>query len=149
MGRKTPKRPPITRVYFTADIGRMAAARAVGGILWAEEHGDQRGILLWEHIDDAAQYQIGLTGRPTVVVEIDRADIDTALLEPALAPEYHCAGGRRSWIYGDAIAFGSVRWHTYREEIAEPARIYNIDIPRGDRPLEQDLPQGMITLTVQ
>ena len=143
---KRPHRPALERVYFTADIGRMAAARSIGGVLWAEDHRGQRGILLWEDLDDAATWQIGLAGRPTVVVEIPVVDIDRSLLEPALAPDYQCSAGRRTWIYPDAIAFSTVRWHTYRTELAEPAQVYRIDIPTVPGPDPGTLPQGIITL---
>lgn len=137
--------PPIDRVYWTAAIGPVAVARRDGGIGWAEQWGPQRGILLWEDLTSAADWQIAQSGRPTVVVEIPRADIRTGLLARVADPELRAASGYRMWIYPEAIAFSHVRWHTYREDLVEPARAYTVIIPGTAEP-DRDLPTGTITL---
>lgn len=147
MPHSRPNRPPVRVVYYTDDLGRMASARAIGGILWSHEHGDQRGVLLWESLQDASEWQIARAGRPTVVVEIDRQDLDMPELRRAAA--VITTPGQRAWIYPHAISFSAVRWHTFREELAEPARTYTIHIPglADPPPTPSDL-QGEIRLPI-
>ena len=139
------KRPPIERVYWTAALGPMAVARRDGGIGWSEQWADQRGILLWEDVESAADWAIGQWGRPTVVVEIERGAIDTSLLERVSDRDLARHSSDRMWIYPQAIEFGRVRWHTYREDLVEPARAYTVIIPGTAEP-DRDLPTGTITL---
>ena len=139
------KRPPIERVYWTASLGQMAVARAQGGITWSEQWADDTGILLWEDLESAAVWAIGQWGRPTVVVEIGRQDIRTGLLRPVTDRDLLVHTSARLWIYPDRIDFTTVRWHTYREDIAEPPRVYELAIS-GTPAAQPDLPRGTITL---
>lgn len=140
-----PERQPLERVYHTAALGPMAVARQQGGITWAEVWGDDTGILLWEDLESAAAWAIGQWGRPAVVVEIGRQDIRTGLLRAATDPDLRPWTSHRLWIYPEAIPFSTVRWHTYREDIAEPARVYELAISGTAAP-PTDLPSGNITL---
>ena len=139
------KRPPIERVFFTAAIGPMAVVRQTGAITWAEQWADQQGILLWEDLDSAAAWQISQSGRPTVVLELGRDHIQTHLLEPVRDHQLRHWSQARMWIYPQAIALDQVRWHTYREEVAEPARVYRVSLPAVEA-TPQSLPRGVITL---
>ena len=139
------QRPPIERVYFTAALGPMAVARQQGGITWAESWGEDQGILLWEDLESAAAWAIGQWGRPAVVVEIPREAIRTGLLRPATDASVLAYTSDRVWIYREPIEFTTVRWHTYREDLAEPARVYELAISGTAAP-EPDLPSGTITL---
>lgn len=139
------KRPPIECVYWTASLGQMAVARAQGSITWSEQWADDTGILLWEDLESAAAWAIGQWGRPTVVLEIPRADIRTGLLRPIADGDLLRHTSERLWIYPDRIDFSTVRWHTYREDIAEPARVYELAISGTAAP-PTDLPQGNIIL---
>lgn len=123
----------------------MAVARRDGGIGWSEQWAQGAGILLWEDLESAAAWAIGQWGRPTVVVEIERGAIDTTLLERVRDPDLASHSSDRMWIYPQAIEFGRVRWHTYREDLVEPARAYTVIIP-GTAPPVGDLPTGTITL---
>lgn len=145
------KRPPIDRVFWTAPIGQVAVARRDGGIHWADEWGDQQGILLWEHQQEAADWQIARSGRPVVVVEITRADIQTQSFQPVQAPELRLWARGRLWISGRAIQFSRVWWHTYREDLAQPAGWYELDLPQSQPQASewsgtiQLTPEGAIT----
>ena len=143
------KRPPQRLFYFTADIGRMAVVRRDGGIFFQTPVGDQSGILLWSDLDSASAYQIGLTGRPAVVVEFDRSHIDTSRLERVQDPGVRPADPHRAWIYPDPIWFESVRWHTFREDLAEPARNYVWTMPDMHPADTTSLPQGTISIPIQ
>jgi len=123
----------------------MAVARQQGGITWAEAWADDQGILLWEDLESAAAWAIDQWGRPAVVVEIGRQDIRTGLLRAATDPDLRAHTSGRLWIYPEAIHFTTVRWHTYREDIAEPARVYELAISGTAAP-QPDLPRGTITL---
>ena len=143
------KRPPQPLFYFTADIGKMAVVRRDGGIFFQTPVGEQSGILLWSDLEPASEYQIGLTGRPAVVVEFDRSHIDTSRLERVQDPSVRPADPYRAWFYPDPILFDSVRWHTFREDLAEPARSYVWTMPDIDPADTQSLPQGTISIPIQ
>lgn len=141
-----PRRPPIELVFWTASLGQMAVARAAGGIGWSEQWGLQTGILLWEDLESAADWQISRAGRPVVVLELPATTIDTALLETCQDPDIRRRTSARVWIYPQEIQFDHTRWHTYREEVLEPARTYQIVIPGSAQVAPRDLPTGNITL---
>jgi hypothetical protein len=143
------KRPPQRLFYFTADIGRMAVVRRDGGIFFQTPVGDQSGILLWSHLDPASEYQIAREGRPAVVVEFDRSHIDTSLLERVEDPTVRPRDPYRAWIYPNPIWFESVRWHTFREDLAEPARTYVFTMPDMHPQDPLSLPQGTISIPIQ
>lgn len=141
------KRPPVERFYYTASLGQMAVARRDGGIYWREPWGDQEGILLWDDLEQASAWQITRAGRPAVVVEFDRSHVRTGLLVPVESPEVCVVPPGRAWVYPEEIWFEQVRWHTFREDLAQPAGHYTINLPE---PVEsqQDLPRGTITLNI-
>ena len=143
------KRPPQKLFYFTADIGRMAVVRRDGGIFFQTPVGDQSGILLWSDLDSASAYQIAREGRPAVVVEFDRSHIDTARLERVRDLSVKPVNPDRAWIYPDPIWFESVRWHTFREDLAEPARNYVFTMPDMHPADTTSLPQGTISIPIQ
>lgn len=136
------KRPPIDRLFFTAPIGQMAVARRDGGISWADAWGDQQGILLWEDQESAAVWQIERSGRPVVVVEFGRGDIDTSLLERVRDRELQRYTSARQWIYPQEIRFSHVRWHTYREELAQEAGWITVELPAA-QPEQPPEPGGL------
>ena len=142
------RRPPVDRFFFTADIGRMAVARRDGGIYWADQHGSQQGILLWDDLDPASAWQIARAGRPTVVVEFGRDHIQTNLLEPVREESIRPARPFRAWIYPGVIGFESVRWHTFREELTQAPTTYNIILPGGDQPRFDPQLQGNVVITI-
>ena len=139
------KRARLQRLYFTGDLGRMAVARRDGGIYWAEEIGTQRGILLFDDLQAAAEYQKSQAGYPFVVGEFGRQCVDVELLERVANAVPHYSGDYRAWVYPQAIGFDTVRWHTYRE-VAEQPEPFTIVIPNTPDPNAQPLPTGVIVL---
>ncbi len=123
----------------------MAQARAQGAIEWSHEWPQGRGILLWESQEDAAAWQIARAGRPTVVLELGVEHILTGELERVSEPTMRQLSHQRMWLYPHPIHLRHVRWHTYRLEVAEPARVYRLDLPEGPPP-EPAAVHGIITL---
>ena len=140
------RRPPIEQVYWTGPIGQAAVARHLGRIGWSVPVGHDTGIVLWESLDDAASWQIGISGRPVAVVAIGRADIDTSRLVKLDHPDWHGLTSGRLWLYPDPIVFSHVIWHTYRQDLVSEATTYNIIMPE---PLPVGpLPSGNVMLSI-
>jgi hypothetical protein len=123
---KTTKQPPaLKRVYWTAELKKVAIARLQGGISWAElilvndSVGLQQGILLFDSKEAAHAYISRRKEDFQIVVELPVKSIEKELLvrcQEFSARDF--AGEFRQWIYPNHIWFDSVKFHKF-ETVAE------------------------------
>jgi hypothetical protein len=119
------KIPPLKRVYWTAELKKVAVARLQGGISWAElllvndSVGLQQGVLLFDSVEAAHAY-ISRRKEPfAVVVELPVKSIERELLVRCQEFEPRdFAGEFRQWIYPNHIWFDRVKFHKF-ETVAE------------------------------
>jgi hypothetical protein len=123
MANKKTQPPALKKIYWTAELKKVAIARLQGGISWAElllvndSIGMQQGVLLFDSLDAAHAY-IKRRAEPfQVVVELPITAIQKELL--VRCSEF---GGTalefRQWIYPNHIWFDAVRFHKF-ETVAE------------------------------
>ena len=119
MGARRPdsmSHPPLKRLFATGRLAQMAVARRDGAIRWAEELEGQRGILVFDDQQAAAERAADLQGWPFVVVEFERRVIEVDLLERVANAVPHYSGRYRAWLYPQEIWFDRAWWHVYRQE---------------------------------
>lgn len=143
------KIPPLKRVYWTAELKKVAIARLQGGISWAElilvndAIGLQQGVLLFDSLEAAGAY-IGQKKEDfAVVVELPIASIEKELLvrcQEFSARDFD--GEFRQWIYPNHIWFDRVKFHKF-ETVAEDQ---TAAITATEATIDQS---GTITLPVQ
>lgn len=112
------KIPALKRVYWTAELKKVAIARLQGGISWAElllvndSIGLQQGVLLFDTLEAATAY-ISRKKEPfAVVVELPIAAIEKELLVRCQEFSAHEFKGEfRQWIYPNHIWFDRVKFH--------------------------------------
>ena len=120
MAQNKTKIPPLKRVYWTAELKKVAIARLQGGVSWAElilvndSVGLQQGILLFDTKEAAHAYISRRKEDFQIVVELPVKSIEKELLvrcQEFSAREF--AGEFRQWIYPRHIWFDSVRFHKF------------------------------------
>lgn len=123
------KIPPLKRVYWTAELRKVAIARLQGGISWAElilvndAIGLQQGVLLFDSLEAATAYIQRRKEDFAVVVELPITAIEKELL--VRCQEYsgtEFKGEFRQWIYPNHIWFDRVKFHKI-ETVAERAEL--------------------------
>ena len=83
---KQNSKPPLKRVYWTAELKKVAIARLQGGISWAElllvndSIGLQQGVLLFDTLEAATAYIKRKSEDFAVVVELPVKSIEKELL---------------------------------------------------------------------
>jgi hypothetical protein len=143
MTKQTKKQPPaLKRVYWTAELKKVAIARLQGGVSWAElilvndSVGLQQGILLFDSLEAAHAY-IKRKAEPfQIVVELPVKSIEKELLvrcEEYSGREFE--GEFRQWIYPNHIWFDAVKFHKFEtvtedqtESLNQQAREAKIDL---------------------
>jgi hypothetical protein len=160
MSNKKPKIPPLTRVYWTAELKKVAMARLQGGISWAEllivnsSIKAQPGILLFDSVEAATAYIQKRKESFAVVVELPVSSIEKELLvrcEEFSGREF--SGQFRQWIYPHHIWFDQVRFHkiqTVAQEV-DPADLaatpVRATVLASSRPRDVTIdPDGTITI---
>jgi hypothetical protein len=116
---KNKKQPPaLKRVYWTAELKKVAVARLQGGISWAElllvndSVGLQQGILLFDTKEAAHAYIKRRAEDFQIVVELPVKSIEKELLVRCSEFE-HTDLEFRQWIYPSHIWFDSVKFHKF------------------------------------
>lgn len=125
MAQNKTKIPALKRVYWTAELKKVAVARLQGGVSWAElilvndSVGLQQGVLLFDTLESAHAY-ISRRKEPfAVVVELPVKSIERELLvrcQEFAARDFE--GEFRQWIYPNHIWFDRVKFHKF-ETVAE------------------------------
>jgi hypothetical protein len=129
---KQTKIPPLKRVYWTAELKKVAIARLQGGISWAElilvndSVGLQQGVLLFDTLESATAYIKRKAEDFAVVVELPIAAVEKELLvrcQEFSGSEFK--GEFRQWIYPNHIWFDAVKFHkietvTEQQELPKP-----------------------------
>jgi hypothetical protein len=122
---KQTKIPPLKRVYWTAELKKVAIARLQGGISWAElllvndSVGLQQGILLFDTLEAAHAYIARRKEDFQIVVELPVKSIEKELLVRCQEFSGHEFKGEfRQWIYPNHIWFDAVKFHKF-ETVAE------------------------------
>lgn len=140
------KIPPLKKVYWTAELKKVAIARLQGGISWAElllvndSVGLQPGVLLFDTLEAATAYALRKKEQFAVVVELPVNSIEKELL--VRCQEF---GGSnlefRQWIYPNHIWFDRVKFHKI-ETVAEDQtdKINQADLAQAD------LAQGIVLI---
>lgn len=125
MARQEKKIPPLKKVYWTAELKKVAIARLQGGISWAElllvndSVGLQQGVLLFDTLEAATAYIKRKSEDFQVVVELPVGSIEKELL--VRCQEFEPRGSNlefRQWIYPNHIWFDRVKFHKI-ETVAE------------------------------
>ena len=125
MAQNKTKIPPLKRVYWTAELKKVAIARLQGGVSWAElllvndSVGLQQGILLFDTLEAAHAYIKRKKEDFQIVVELPVKSIERELL--VRCQEYsgrEFEGEFRQWIYPNHIWFDAVKFHKF-ETVAE------------------------------
>ena len=125
MAKDDKKIPALTRVYWTAELKKVAIARLQGGISWAElllvndSVGLQQGVLLFDSLDAAHAYIKRKSEDFQIVVELPVKSIEKELL--VRCQEFESRSTElefRQWIYPNHIWFDSVKFHKF-ETVAE------------------------------
>jgi len=125
MAKQTEKRiPALKKVFWTAELKKVAIARLQGGISWAEllyvndAVGLQPGVLLFDTLEAATAYIKRKAEDFAVVVELPIRSIEKELL--VRCSEFTGTDLEfRQWIYPNHIWFDRVRFHkieTVKEE---------------------------------
>jgi hypothetical protein len=114
------KIPPLTRVYWTAELKKAAIARLQGGISWAElllvndSVGLQQGVLLFDNLEAAHAYIKRRGEEFQIVVELPIKSIEKELLVRCNEfDRHHFDGEFRQWIYPNHIWFDAVKFHKF------------------------------------
>ena len=122
---KTKQPPALKRIYWTAELKKVAIARLQGGISWAElllvndSVGLQQGILLFDTKEAAHAYIARRKENFQIVVELPVKSIEKQLLVRCAEFEpREFAGEFRQWIYPNHIWFDAVKFHKF-ETVAE------------------------------
>lgn len=117
--------PPLTKVYWTAELKKVAIARLQGGISWAElllvndSIGLQQGVLLFDTLEAATAYIKRKSEEFAVVVELPVKSIEKELLVRCQEFEPRDFDKEfRQWIYPNHIWFDCVKFHKI-ETVAE------------------------------
>lgn len=120
---KQNSKPPLKRVYWTAELKKVAIARLQGGISWAEllyvndAVGLQSGVLLFDTLEAATAYIKRKNEDFAVVVELPIKSIERELL--VRCQEFTGTDLEfRQWIYPNHIWFDRVKFHKI-ETVAE------------------------------
>ena len=123
MAKQTTKVPALKRVYWTAELKKVAIARLQGGISWAElllvndSVGLQSGVLLFDNIEAAHAYIRRKNEDFAVIVELPVNSIEKELL--VRCQEFTGTDLEfRQWIYPNHIWFDRVKFHKF-ETVAE------------------------------
>jgi hypothetical protein len=125
MAKNKTQPPALKRVYWTAELKKVAIARLQGGVSWAElilvndSVGLQQGILLFDTKEAAHAYISRRKEDFQIVVELPVKSIERELL--VRCAEFSArdfAGEFRQWIYPRHIWFDSVKFHKF-ETVAE------------------------------
>lgn len=128
------KIPPLRKVYWTAELKKVAIARLQGGISWAElvyvndAVGLQPGVLLFDSLEAATAYVQRRSEEFAVVVELPVKSIERELL--VRCNEFTGTDLEfRQWIYPNHIWFDRVKFHKI-ETVAEstPAESVAFDV---------------------
>ena len=148
MARKQ-KIPALKRLFTTGTLKQMAVARYQGGITWAQNIfvndsvGIQQGILLFDSLEAATEYQRRQGGLPLVVCEFPVKSIEKELL--LRCEEYRNPNLEfRQWIYPTAIVWDRCWWHTVKEVAeeyvpAEPPTLASTVVLASSRPQTPDI----------
>mgnify|MGYP003704382525 CR=1 FL=1 len=117
------KIPALRKVYWTAELKKVAIARLQGGISWAElvyvndAVGLQSGVLLFDNIEAAHTYIRRKNEDFAVIVELPVKSIEKELL--VRCQEFTGTDLEfRQWIYPNHIWFDRVKFHKF-ETVAE------------------------------
>ena len=125
MTKNTKQPPALKKVYWTAELKKVAIARLQGGVSWAElllvndSVGLQQGILLFDNIDAAHAYIKRKKEDFQIIVELPVKSIEKELL--VRCQEFSAREFKeefRQWIYPNHIWFDSVKFHKF-ETVAE------------------------------
>lgn len=131
------KHPPLTRLFTTGTLAQMAIARNQGGITWADQVGEEQGILLFDQLETCARWhQHHYDSWPFVVCEFERAAIRVGMLRPVSVGQ---SPGERAWIYPEEIWFERTWWHKHEQVQPDPVQ---------PRILATNQPTGNITLKI-
>ena len=125
------KLPPLKKVYWTAELGKVAIAKLQGGITWSERiiigalTGSENGILLFDNLQAAYQYiKQRAEEDSAVIVEIPvkrHIDLDGLKRCDQFQPPAEFTEPFRQWSYtAGAIVFDRVKFHTIQEVPDEP-----------------------------
>ena len=146
--------PALKRVYWTAELKKVAIARLQGGISWAElilvndSVGLQQGILLFDTLEAAHAYIARRKEPFAVVVELPVKSIEKELLVRCQEFSGHEFKGEfRQWIYPNHIWFDSVRFHKF-ETVTEDQtpKLNQAELDRINSGAAQITLNGTITL---
>lgn len=162
---KTKKQPPaLKRVYWTAELKKVAIARLQGGISWAElilvndAVGLQQGILLFDSLEAAHAYIARKKEDFQIVVELPIKSIEKELLVRCQEYSAHDFEGEfRQWIYPNHIWFDAVKFHKFEtvktggEAVLPPVPDFsrlsqNIDVIDLPKIETLNLPSGVINI---
>ena len=152
---KNKKQPPaLKRVYWTAELKKVAIARLQGGVSWAElllvndSVGLQQGILLFDSLEAAHAYISRRKEDFQIVVELPVKSIEKELLVRCQEYSAHDFDGEfRQWIYPNHIWFDSVKFHKF-ETVAEDQtqKLNQAELDRINSGAAQITLNGTITL---
>jgi hypothetical protein len=152
---KNKKQPPaLKRVYWTAELKKVAIARLQGGVSWAElilvndSVGLQQGILLFDTAEAAHAYISRRKEDFQIVVELPVKSIEKELLVRCQEYSAHDFDGEfRQWIYPNHIWFDSVKFHKF-ETVAEDQtqKLNQAELDRINSGAAQITLNGTITL---
>ena len=149
---KQTKIPPLKRVYWTAELKKVAIARLQGGISWAElllvndSVGLQQGILLFDNLEAAHAYISRRKEDFQIVVELPVKSIEKELL--VRCQEFTGTDLEfRQWIYPNHIWFDAVKFHKF-ETVAEDQtqKLNQAELDRINSGAAQITLNGTITL---
>jgi len=125
MAKQEKKIPALKKVYWTAELKKVAIARLQGGISWAElllvndSIGLQPGVLLFDSLEAATAYIKRKAEDFAVVVELPVKSIEKELLVRCQEFEPRDFDHEfRQWIYPNHIWFDTVKFHKI-ETVAE------------------------------
>lgn len=155
MTKQTKKQPPaLKRVYWTAELKKVAIARLQGGVSWAElilvndSVGLQQGVLLFDTLEAAHAYIARKKEPFAVVVELPIKSIEKELLVRCQEFSGHeFAGEFRQWIYPNHIWFDAVKFHKF-ETVTEDQtlKLNQAELDRINSGAAQITLDGTITL---
>ena len=125
MAKQEKKIPALRKVYWTAELKKVAIARLQGGISWAElvyvndSVGLQSGVLLFDTLESATAYIRRKNEEFAVIVELPVSSIEKELL--LRCQEFTGTDLEfRQWIYPNHIWFDRVKFHTVQQVVDQP-----------------------------
>jgi len=154
MTKQKTQPPALKRVYWTAELRKVAIARLQGGVSWAElilvndAVGLQQGILLFDSLEAAHAYIKRRKEDFQIVVELPVKSVEKELLVRCQEYSAHEFDGEfRQWIYPNHIWFDSVKFHKF-ETVTEDQtqKLNDAELARINSGVAQITLDGTITL---